>query len=69
MRVLSVEGPSLKRWDVAKGQTDPKDPSKVCRLSFLVLFAETMQRSPQMLRIAFDHGLDGKVELSVSSEV
>ncbi len=30
VRVLSVEGPSLKRWDVAKGTADPKNPSKAC---------------------------------------
>ena len=28
VRVLSVEGPSLKRWDVAKGAADAKDPKK-----------------------------------------
>ena len=28
-----------------------------------------VQKPPQLLRIAFDHGVDGKIELSVGSEL
>ena len=30
VRVLSVEGANLKRWDVAQGSADSKDPKVVC---------------------------------------
>ncbi len=43
VRVLSVEGASLKRWDVAQGTSSTKDPKAVCSKKCSLIFCNALQ--------------------------
>eukprot|EP00042_Codosiga_hollandica_P031636 m.193942 g.193942 ORF g.193942 m.193942 type:complete len:702 (+) comp53689_c0_seq3:1009-3114(+) len=53
VRVLSVEGRSIRRWDVVQTAGE----------------AGSSKAPPNLLRIAFDHGVDGQFELLITSEM